>query len=59
MSTPATEVKAAATADEVASIETRLKALEAKAEGYVKAHVVYFVGAICLIIGLVAGHVFK
>jgi hypothetical protein len=58
MSTPATEVKAAAAA-EVSSVEKRLQALEAKAEGYVKVHVVYFVGAICLIVGIVAGHVFK
>jgi ElaB/YqjD/DUF883 family membrane-anchored ribosome-binding protein len=41
------------------SLEARVKALEAEAGGYVKAHVVYFVGAICLIVGVVAGHLIK
>jgi hypothetical protein len=58
MSTPETEVKAAASA-EVASLKSRITALEAKGEGYVKAHVVYFVGALCLVVGVIAGHVFK
>jgi hypothetical protein len=58
MSTPTSEVKAAV-ATETASLEARVKALEAEAAGYVKAHVVYFVGAICLIVGAVAGHLIR
>lgn len=41
---------------DVTSFETRLKAVEAKVEGFVKVHIVYFVGAICLVAGGVSGY---
>lgn len=44
---------------EVASLKSRMLALESEAAGYVKVHLVYFIGAICLIVGAVAGHVFR
>jgi hypothetical protein len=48
---------------ELETIEAYVKRLEAQlvqykldAEGYVKAHVVYLIGAGCLILGAVVGH---
>ena len=41
---------------EVASLKSRMLALESEAAGYVHAHVVWFVGALCLIVGIVGGH---
>jgi ElaB/YqjD/DUF883 family membrane-anchored ribosome-binding protein len=38
------------------SVQTRLQALEIKTESYVKAHVVWLVAALCLIVGAVVGH---
>jgi hypothetical protein len=43
----------------VTAAESRLKDLEAEAAGWVRGHVVYFVGAVCLVLGAVAGHVFR
>jgi hypothetical protein len=42
---------------ELASLKSRMLALESEAAGYVRVHLVYFVGAICLIVGAVAGYV--
>lgn len=53
-----TAVKTDVTA-EVASLKSRMLALESEAAGYVKVHLVYFIGAICLVVGAVAGHVFR
>lgn len=44
---------------EVTSLKSRMLALESEAAGYVKVHLVYFIGAICLVVGAVAGHVFR
>jgi hypothetical protein len=56
-----TETKTAETAvkTDITSLKSRMSALESEAAGYVRAHVVYFVGGICLIVGIVAGHVFR
>jgi hypothetical protein len=47
----------AAVAHEVTNLRARMLALESEAAGYVKAHVVYFMSAICLIVGAVGGYV--
>lgn len=53
-----TAAKADVTA-EVASLKSRILALESEAAGYIKAHVVYFYVVIALVVGAVAGHIFR
>jgi hypothetical protein len=54
----ATEVKTDVTG-EILSLKSRMLALESEAAGYVHAHWVYLVGAVCLVIGVIGGHIFK
>lgn len=49
----------AALKSEVATTKSRMLALESEAAGYVKVHIVWFAVAISLIVGAVAGHVFR
>ncbi len=44
-------------AAEVKSLKSRMLALEAEGAGYVKAHMVYLMSAICLVVGAIGGYV--